>query len=397
MKKLNKYLLIMFVTFIIASCDDAGGIDDEIFAIRENAPLAVWVKGKSAEGSDSLRLSDPTSAVAYEIELIDASDGSSANRFTMTVSYTSKKVTTKKTLISQSSFSTNSNDNKGFSGSFSLTDIASALEMEISSFSEGDKFSFSNTVTSNSENYRNGNSNTFSNSLKDFDLKIPIETVKLTSFKSNKKFLKANSKNTVTLAFANDLTIKLKTLPTVERTSAEGNTDDTIGPATAVKDKKGSDSVYTFVYTPGAADVDTISFTITDASAVTATGFAMKDSLFKSVFIIDNIVPEVISEADIIETNTDSDTTGIRFVRIFNEDIGKIDMTANIIRKDDDSDGMVDEDGEVSKLSPKFNLRTLDFTYPWTGTSVGPVEITIKMEDMAGNVLNLGTATFLVP
>lgn len=387
MKNLNKILILFFALLISVSCDTEGGIDDPVFGIAGNAPLAAWLT--SAEGSDDLILSDPTSTVDFEIEFIDATDGSSVEEFTMTVTYE----TTTVTLISQSSFTSTSSGNQGFSGSFSLNDIASALGVTAATFSEGDEFSFSNTVTSGGTTYPNGNSNTFSNSLRDFDLEIPGETISITSFSTDSTFLNSTSIGTVVLAFANDLTIELETLPTVTRTSSAGSGDDVLGAVTAVLDQDGADSVYTFDYTPGAADGDTISFEITAASAVTTAGFEMADSTFSAVFIIDNVDPTVsFTETTVLTSGLD--TTGIRFVTTFSEDIGSITMTANITGVDDDLDDVVDEDGEVAKLSPTFSGRTLDYTYPWTGADVGEVTIDIEMRDVAGNLLDLGSTTF---
>lgn len=383
MKFLKNILFKILIWTIVISCDTEGGIDDDAFVIAGNAPIASWIT--SAEGSDLLKLSDTGSPVPYEIEFIDASNGNSVNAFTMTVSDN----TSSGVLISQTTFTANADGIQGFSGSFSLNDVFSALGTTASDYKEGDKLNFTHTVTSGGVDYPGGNSNTFSNSIRDFSLEIPVETVDLVIFSSDSVFLNANSRETITMTFENDFTNELVVLPAVTRMSAKGQTDDVIGDVTIISDVDDADSVYTFTYAPGASDVDTISFIISDASALSS-GFVMANDTFNTVFIIDNIDPAEVADISSLQTDGNTDTTGFRFNILFSEDIGDLTITSNFIDVDDDLDGEIDEEGESTTVSATFSGSNLDYTFPWIGSEDGEVELTLEVKDRAGNILDYG-------
>lgn len=384
MKFLKNILFKTLILTMVISCDTEGGIDDDVFAIAGNAPIASWIT--SAEGSDLLKLSDTDSPVPYEIEFIDASNGNSVNAFTMIVVDSTSEILKTGVLISQTTFTANTDGIQGFSGSFSLNDIFSALGTTASDYTEGDTLNFTHTVTSGGVDYPSGNSNTFSNSIRDFSLEIPVETVDLVSFSSDSVFLNANSRETITMTFENDFTNELVVLPTVTRISAKGQTDDTIGDVNFDSDR----SAYTFTYASGTSDVDTISFIISDASALSS-GFVMANDTFNTVFIIDNIDPTQVADISSLQTDGNTDTTGFRFNILFSEDIGDLTITSNFIDIDDDLDGDIDEEGEFTTVSATFSGSNLDYIFPWIGSEDGEVELTLEVRDRAGNILDYGT------
>lgn len=390
MKKFKiDFLIIPALIVFLASCELAGSIDDENFATIGNAPIAAWIE--SAEGSDDLILSDITSSVEYEVEFIDTSNGSTVESFEMIVSDGENSGS----LINMSTFSETSSGLMGFSGSFSLSDIFGVLGTSASDYAEEDTLSFSSTVTSGGVVYPSGNSNTFSTSINDFELYIPVETISLASFSFDSVYLNSNSAETITMAFENDFTSELVVIPTIERLSAQGRTDDVVGDVVAVAEEDSDDFTYTFNYNPGEVDYDTISFVVSGGSAF-ADGFVMASKSYSAVFFIDNVDPtESFDNSGLVLSG--GDTVGYKMQIAFSEDIGSISISENVVGVDDDEDGELDEEDEFTSIDATFSENILSYTYPWNGFSDGEVELTLMMKDLAGNILDYGTYVTLTP
>jgi len=379
MKNNINILLACFVVLGMAACDDAGGIDS--FQLGEESAIAVWV----ASPKGDLKLSDPTSALAFEVEFIDATDGSSVEAFTMSVS----DGTTSGVVINQTAFAANANGNQGFSGSISLNAIATALGVTVASFDEEDEFDFTSTITRGGVTLATGNADQFLESVRGFSGEIAVETVDVT-VTVKKSDLNAAATSAVVMAFENDFTIKLATLPTVIVTSGGG----TFGATTAVLDEDGEDSVYQAVYTPGATE-GKVSFAVTGASAI-AGGFVMVNDTTKSAFTIDLTTPLLVGD------NSATSATGQLYNILLDENIGSVTLLEDFTGVDDDEDGDIDgadTDGDGVKVTVTFTDNVLDFKYDWEDED-GEVTLTLEVKDAAGNAVALpaGLATVtLVP
>lgn len=343
MKNIRNILGMGVLAMLAFSCDRAGQFE-AFNEGTEPAALAAWV----SEPSGDLLLSDPTSAVSFEIEFV----GTPVSAFELSV--------------------TDEDDNTGvlisaatsgnFSGSFSVGEIATALGVDVSSFSEGDEFTFSSTLTSNGIVYRSSNGNTREfNVAGDFDQSILTETTELIDNSLDTDgIIRGGQAERIFLEFENDLGSSLATRPTITRTSTSGNTDDTIGEVQEMVDEDGN-ATYYFDYTAGAADSDVISFEITAASAVSVAGFEMEAVSLSSLITVDNVAPTLDGNA----------SAGNRVLLVLSEEIGAVTATL---------------DGTEVDISMSDDGVTLDYIYAGTGAAV----LNITVEDNAGNTLDLG-------
>lgn len=371
---INIFLACAIVIGMIA-CDTAGNIDS--FQIGEESALAAWVSSPDGD----LILSDPTSALSFEVEFIDATDGSSVEAFTMTVT----DGTNSGTLINQTSFSANDDGNQGFSGSFSLNDIAGALGVTVASLEEEDEFDFSSTITRGGTVLATGNASQFHSSIRDFSAAIGVETVSV-AVTVKKSDLNAGATSEVIMAFANDFTIELATLPTLE--VINGGTG-TFSAVTAVLDEDGDDSVYVSTYTQAGLVEEDVDFRIIGAEAVD--GYTMVADTTEEAFSIDLTAPTIGTDI------SGAVATGYRFY-LESEAGLTVELMEDFAGVDDDGDGDIDgadADGDAVAVSGvAFSGRTLDYTYEWV-TADGAVTLTLKVTDDAENEAPLaaGTAT----
>ncbi len=380
MKNNINILLACLVVLGMASCDTAGGIDADIFTPGDNAAIAVWVSSPSGD----LLLSDPTSSVSFEVEFIDETDGSSVEAFTMTVT----DGTNTGTIVNQTSFTANANGNQGFSGSITMNAIAAALGTTVASYSEEDEFDFVSTITRGGTVFPSGNANHFLSAVRDFSLETPVETVSVTVTVED-AILNGAATGTVVMAFENDFTVELTTLPTLTITSGTA----TFGAVTAVLDEDMDDSVYVATLTPGAVE-EKITFTITGASAVTAAGFAMATETVTDAFTIDLTAPLLVGD------NSATTTSGQLYNLLLDEDIGSVTLTEDYTGVDDDEDGMIDAadtDGDAVKVTATFADNVLDYMYSWKAAD-GEVTLSLSIWDAAGNavVLPAGLSTVVL-
>ncbi len=342
MKNIRNIIAVGALAILALSCDRAGQFE-AFNEGTEAAALAAWVD----EPSGNLLLSDPASAVSFEVEFI----GTTVDQFELSVT----DGTNSGVLITAAT-------SGNYSGSFSVAEIASALGVDVSTLSEGDEFDFSSTLTSNGIVYRSSNGNTREfNVAGDFDQSILTETVELTDNSLDTDgIIRAGQAERIFLEFENDLGSTLETLPTITRTSTSGNTDDTIGAVQSMLDED-DNTIYYFDYTAGAAASDAISFEITNASAVSVDGFAMEAVSLASLIEVDNVVPTLAGDA----------STGNRVLLVFSEEIGVV--TASL-------------DGEALDISMEEDGLTLDYAYSGSGAAV----LSLSVQDFAGNTLTLG-------
>lgn len=330
------------IAMLAFSCDRAGQFE-AFNEGTEPAALAEWV----SQPSGNLLLSDPTSAVSFEVQF----HGTPVEQFELSVT----DGTNSGVLITAAT-------SGNFSGSFSVSEIASALGVAVSDLSEGDEFTFSSTLTSNGIVYRSSNGNTRVYDIAgDFDRNILTETVTMTDNSLDTDgIIRAGQSERIFLTFENDLGSTLATVPTITRTSTSGNTDDTIGDVQEMIDEDGN-ATYYFDYTAGASVSDAISFEITDATAVNVAGFAMEAVALSNLITVDNVVPTLDGDASLNN----------RVVLIFSEEIAVVNATL---------------DGTAIDISMNEDGLTLDYKYEGTGASV----LNLSVEDHAGNTLDLG-------
>lgn len=335
--------MVAVLAMLVWSCD-RGGQFEAFNEGTEPAAAAAWVSSPSG----NLTLSDPAANVTFEIEFI----GTTVDQFELTVADS-----TNSGVLITASISGN------YTGSFSLQDVVAALGTNVSDYVEGYGFEFTSTITSNGITYTSSNANTREfDAVADFSEVILVETVKLDDNSiASDGIISDGQSDTVFLEFTSGLGAVLETLPTITRTSVSGNTDDVIGEVQAMEDEDGEIVKHFFLYTAGAAANDLISFQISDASAVSADGFAMEAVDLDEVFTIDNVAPIVSGNASV----------GNRVLLVFNEDIASVSATLDGTAIEID----IDEDG-----------ITLDYAYDGDGTAV----LSLSVEDLAGNTLNVG-------
>ena len=342
MKNIRNILTLGVLAVLVSSCDRAGQFE-AFNEGTEPAALAAWV----SEPSGNLLLSDPASAVSFEVEFV----GTPVEAFELSVT----DGTNSGVLITAAT-------SGNFAGSFSVGEIATALGVEVSTLSEGDEFTFSSALTSNGVVYRSSNGNTREFDVAgDFDQSILTETVKLTENSLDTDgIIRSGQSERIFLEFENDLGSTLETLPTITRTSTSGNTDDTIGAVREMLDDDGN-ATYYFDYTAGAANSDVISFEITGASAVSVAGFEMEDVSLTSLINVDNVVPTLEGNASLSN----------RVVLVFSEEIAVVNATL---------------DGNAIEISMNEDGVTLDYAYTGTGAAL----LNLSVEDFAGNTLTVG-------
>lgn len=335
--------MVTVLAMLVWSCDRAGQFQDFNEGTTP-AAAAAWVTSPSG----SLSLSDPSATVSFEMEFI----GTPVEQYELTVADS----TTSGVLIT-AAISGN------YSGSFSLQDIATALGTNVTDYVEGYGFEFTSTITSNGIVYTTSNANTREfDAVADFEEVILVETVKLDDNSiASDGIISSGQSDTVFLEFTSDLGAVLATLPTITRTSVSGNTDDVISAVRSLEDEDGEIVRHYFLYTAGAADSDVISFSISDASAVSAAGFAMEAVDLGAVFTIDNVAPVVDGNASV----------GNRVLLVFNEEIASVSATL---------------DGEALDIDIEEDGFTFDYAYDGSGAAV----LSLTVEDLAGNTLDVG-------
>ncbi len=383
MKNYKKICVVCLMVIYLSGCDTAGGIDS--FVSGDEAAIASWVSAPKG----SLRLSNDTSSLSFEVEFLDGADGSSVEAYSLVAKDGS---TNTGTIVTSTSFTTNKSGRFGLSESFDFRAIYTALGTTLADYTKGAKFTLTSLVTVNGVVYESGLSNQLFKAATDV-LTVPDEVVKIKSSSVNRSFSNTGRTDTVTLDITNDLKDSLTVLPIITRISAQGNTDDVVGQVQRALDKKGKDSVYWFTYKPGMATRDTISFLVSGASALSR-GFVMKDETLNGVFIVDNIPPTVIGNASDFVRTPAGDRIGYRFNYLFSEDIGEIKITQDFLGVDDDKDKKIDEntgtDKDAVKVTSTFKGNLLDWTFDWVPAD-GQVTFTVEIEDVAGNTLDLGT------
>lgn len=391
MKKYKNIIIAVTMTIVIVACDTTGGLDD--FPLGPPAALASWI----ASPKGDLKLSNPSSSLDFEVELIDEDGGSTVESVTISVSKiiseTEKIISG--TLITQTSFAENENGNQGFSSSISLSNIATALGVAVDSFEEEDEFTFSTTVTRDGTEYlQAGGASTFLDGVADYSKNISVETVIITSVEEVDGLTGINESDTATvvLGFANDFGTELMVNPTVIDVDSQGNTGTgTIGAITPVLNEDGEDSVYTFLYTPSSINADTISFIVSDASAL-ATGFVMLNDTLENIFIVDNVPPVEINGATTPISNDMGDLIGYSFEYTYNENVFA-ELREFIPSDPDDSDSM---DKTTILVLPTDGNR---FSFEWIfGVDFETrSEYTVKLYDISRNDGYMETFTFPNP
>ncbi len=378
---MKNILYIVFPVLVVvglSGCDTAGGADDDIFARGADAALASWVSAPSGD----LILSDPTSALAWEVEFIDESNGSTVESFQIAISDG-----TNSGSISYSSFTANAEGNQGVSGSISLNDIASAIGVTVASMSEDDDFTFAPTLTRGGVVYPVGNASQFLNAVADFSATIATETTSLTT--SSVKNESINSADTLFLEFTNDFTTELLVDPTLTIVSATGQVDNAFGAVAALVDEDGDDSVYYAILTPTAAATDTISVTLSAASAI-ATGFAMVDTTLADIWIVDNAIPTATDNSSFV-IGSGGGNVGYGYNIALDENIGDATLTVDITGVDDDGDGDIDgADADGDAVSVTIADGSIDddvFNFTYTIASGTNGTLTLTLEDLAGNAI----------
>ncbi|MEP1032722.1 hypothetical protein [Ekhidna sp.] len=363
MKKIT-YMIMACLLFV--ACDNTNPLEDLGGA---KAAFASWVSAPSGD----LLVSDAASSVSWEFELIDGNGGNDVTSVAIDVT----DGTNSGNLATVSSFSANSNGVQGASGSFSLTDIATALGVAVGTIGEGADFDFTITVTK-SDGTTWGQANAGAASGYDpavpFSMSTATETVSVASFATIDTYLNSGNVDTVFLEFANDFTSELSVQPTVTRISAGGNTDDAIGAVQVLTDASGADSVYYVSYTPGAAANDTINIVVAGASAF-ATGFVMTNDTTEMVYIIDNANPTIAANGSSEQFGTGGASLGYEFNLVASETIGWAVLDVDWVDVGT-TDSTVKIDGD--------DTAVLNYMFDWAQAD-GAVTLTMTVYDLAGN------------
>lgn len=363
---MKKITYIIMACLLVVACDNTNPLED---LGGTKAAFASWVSAPSGD----LLVSDPSSSVSWEFELIDGNNGNDVTSVAIDVS----DGTNSGNLATISSFSANSNGVQGASGSFDLTDIAGALGVGVGTIGEDDSFDFTITVTK-SDGTTWGQANAGAASGYDpanpFSMSTATETVGVTSLSTIDTYLNAGNVDTIYLEFANDFTVELAVQPTVTSISSEGNTDDAIGAVQVIADADGADSVYWVSYTPGAAAADTISIVVAGASAF-STGFVMTNDTTEMVYFIDNVDPTISANGSGEQFGTGGASIGYEFNLVASETIGWAVLSVDWTDAGT-TDTSVKIDGD--------DTAVLNYMFDWA-LADGEVTLTMTVYDLAGN------------
>ena len=158
---------------------------------------------------------------------------------------------------------------------------------------------------------------------------------------------------------------ELVTLPTVVATDFQGNdiADDAIGAVTQIEDGE-----YFFLYTAGAAAVDTVTFRVTNAE--TTAGVPMLAVTESDAYIIDNVAPVADGAGGSIDVDTD-EVTGISVDITFDEEVS----------------------GEVTYTITSAQFTTVTVTTD--GDEVEEASISFVPRDAGGNLLSTSSASIV--
>lgn len=364
MKKIT-YMIIACL-FVVA-CDNTNPLED-LGGVQ--GAFASWVSAPSGD----LLVSDPTSSVSWEFELIDGNSGNDVSSVAIDVT----DGTNSGNLATISSFSANSNGIQGASGSFDLNDIATAIGVAVGTIGEAQDFDFTITVTKTDGTtwgQANAGASSGYNPANPFTLTTGTETVTVASLSTIDTYLNWANVDSILLEFS---TAELSVQPTISRISSEGNTDDAIGAVQVLTDADGADSVYWVTYTPGAAAADTISIVVSGASAF-ASGFVMTNDTTEMVYIIDNVNPTISANGSAEQFGTAGASIGYEFNLVASETIGwavlDVDWTDAMT-----DDSMIRIEGDETDV--------LNYTFDWT-TADGEVTLTMTVYDLAGNSVGI--------
>ena len=381
-------VLLSAVLIYLAGCKEiAGGIDDDVYTNHVNGAIAKWITSPKGD----LRLSDPASSLSYEVEFLDESGGTTVEKFTFDISY--KKLNRTVDILSSgtidvpsSSFSANDNGNQSVAGSISLSAINSAIGDNVTLF-EGDTIVFNTTLTRGGVVFAAGAvfSATTPLAAIGFDKLISKETVSATMKEVKRKYVKNGKADSVLLNFSNDFTDdSLTVLPTLTYISTANSTDHSFEDVVRVTNTNGKDSLFVSKFNPGVADRDTVSIIINGASAISS-GFVMKPDTIKNAYIIDNVVPTVLSNNSVETRGAKNKFLGYTFNLVLSETIGKVLISFDF-EKAESKDGKItleDVDSDV-----------LNYNYVWDQDK-GNVTLSVVIEDLSGNSVSLPTDVVL--
>ena len=364
---INVLLSATILIYMVGCKEIAGGIDDDVYSNHVNGAIAKWTT--SPKGN--LQLSDPTSSLSYKVEFLDESGGATVEKFTFNISY--KKVNGSIDVPS-SSFSANDNGNQSFAGTISLNDIKSAIGGSVT-FSEGDAFTFSTTLTRGGIVFPVG---TVSSSASGFKKLISKETVSATMKEVKRKYVRNGRADSLFLNFANDFTNSVMVLPTLTYISTANSTEHSFEDVVRVTNTKGKDSLLVSKFNPGVTARDTVSIIINGASAFSS-DFVMKPDTIKNAYIIDNVDPTVLSNNSVETRGAKNKILGHTFNLVLSETIGKVVISFDF-EKDESKDGKItleDVDSDV-----------LNYNYVWDQDK-GNVTLSVVIEDLSGNSVSL--------
>jgi len=188
--------------------------------------------------------------------------------------------------------------------------------------------------------------------------------------------LKGGDVDTVFLTF--DRSTAFLVSPTIATISTIGANDDAIGPLVQLT---GDDAdTYYFLYTAGASDADTVSFTVSDGS-VTA-GLPMFADTLKSAYIIDNVAPAAQVGNRSVVLNDTSHVSSISLELLFAEALGQDTVAFTVRSNNMDFDEMT-VTGIIAEGSESF---TLDFTPMSSGALIpdGALDFDIITDEAGG-------------
>ncbi len=385
MKRLLNIVLSATMVLSIWSCKEDSVLTATLDITTSGAALRSLVE------TNNLDLSDVSSTYSHLFEIQDEDFGDQVAQVNVYVGFTDGAATSDDpannvapalfTSLDRSVFTVqNSQTTHDLpEGTFSTTlgDVLTFMSLDVATqVTRGDVVNFNFEIVTNDNPPRIFNSSNvgpnvgatgrfaFFNSPFDYRAAIDDPTRALLSSVSvfdDNATIRAGVADSVFLSFDAELV----TLPTVVAADFQGNdiADDVIGTVTQKEDGE-----YFFFYTAGAAAVDTVTFTVTNAE--TTAGVPMLSVTESDAYIIDNVAPVADGSGGSISVDTD-EVTEITVDIAFDEEVN----------------------GEVTYTITSAQFETVTVTSD--GDEVEATSISFVPRDSDGDLLSTGSASIV--
>ncbi|MTI21457.1 hypothetical protein E1176_10550 [Fulvivirga sp. RKSG066] len=321
MKYILQSLFVTLLLIVAASCSEEKLVNEIIDGVETGAVI------RNLGEVNALDSADLSSTYTIELEVQDGAEGSLLQEVRVNVGFADQDdigtdtvaISTFETISAAEFNETSANGLPKATFSATLNELANHVGTSAGNFSVDDVFLIDfelvltdgrvfNLSNATSDVTRTGRFSYFNSQFRYAPVIQDPNRVEIVEFslgaKSNGRLM-AGAQDTVFVTFSDG---NLITDPTITRVSAGGNTDDVQGVWTQSTD---DEDVYFFVYTAGAANADTVSFSFNGAEIVS--GFPSYTQTFKNAFIIDNVITASVADSEVIVQNGQIDKVSLTF------------------------------------------------------------------------------------